>query len=78
MNRVEAISGHVERLGIAQENEMDVSQLVAPSSSATVHGLYWHCFTYSRPYMTKYGDAVIYAVYFTMAWSIAQTNMEVL
>ena len=25
---------------MAQENEMDVSQLVAPSSSATVHGVF--------------------------------------
>ena len=63
---------------MAQENEMDVSQLVAPSSSATVHRTISRVITYSRSYTTKYGDAVIYAIYFTVAWLITRTNMEVL
>ena len=74
---------------MAQENEMDVSQLVAPSSSATVHGVFvdqiWrrcnlhHLFHRGLVNNTnKYGSTVIYAVYFTMAWSITRTNMKVL
>ena len=39
VNRIEA-NGHVHRLRMVQENEMDVSQLVAPSSSATVNSVF--------------------------------------
>ena len=45
VNRIEA-NGHVHRLSMAQENEMDVSQLVAPFSSA-VRAAYLCC-EYSR------------------------------